>query len=125
KVSMAHVRILTLNRLSRQTLARGRRKNGLYVLETGQHAFLAKLSSRQLQASFELWHNKLGHVSHDVTSTLPTPTLCSSCQLSKSKRLPFDLNLKRALHVLDLIHCDLWGPSPVTSMDGFRLCNIC
>nr|GEW17814.1 putative reverse transcriptase domain-containing protein [Tanacetum cinerariifolium] len=107
-------------------------RNGLYVLEKGQHAFLAKLSSRRLQASFELWHCRLGHVSYDtisslnklgclsVTSVLPTPRLCSSCQLSKSKHLPFDLNFKRASHILHLIHCDLWGPSPVTSMDGYR-----
>lgn len=34
--------------------------------------------------------------------------------------MPFDINLKRSLHVLDLIHCDLWGPSPIVSMDGYR-----
>ncbi|GKB35432.1 retrovirus-related pol polyprotein from transposon TNT 1-94 [Tanacetum coccineum] len=120
------------NRHSKETLAQGRRRNGLYVLEQGQQAFLAKLSSKRIQASFELWHSRLGHVSHDiisvlnklgclsVTSILPNPRICSSCQLSKSKRLSFDLNLKRSLHVLDLIHCDLWGPSPVMSVDGFR-----
>nr|GEW57967.1 retrovirus-related Pol polyprotein from transposon TNT 1-94 [Tanacetum cinerariifolium] len=37
-----------------------------------------------------------------------------------SKRLPFENNMKRASHVLDLIHCDLWGPSPVTSIDGYH-----
>lgn len=120
------------NRHSKTTLARGRRKNGLYVLEQGHQAFLAKLSSRRLQAPFEIWHSRLGHVSYDVisvlnktgclltTSILPKPNTCSSCQLSKSKRLSFDLNLQRSLHVLDLVHCDLWGPSPVPSMDGFR-----
>lgn len=30
------------------------------------------------------------------------------------------LNDKRALCVLDLVHCDLWGPTPVVSRDGFR-----
>ncbi|GKB70318.1 zinc finger, CCHC-type containing LTR copia-type gag-polypeptide [Tanacetum coccineum] len=40
-----------------------RRRNGLYVLEQGQQAFLAKLSSKRIQASFELWHSRLGHVS--------------------------------------------------------------
>lgn len=34
--------------------------------------------------------------------------------------MPFEPNEKRALHVLDLIHCDLWGPSPITSVDGYR-----
>ena len=104
------------------------------MLETGQHAYLAKLSSRRLLASFELWHNRLGHVSHDVisslnkmgclsvTSVLPTPTLCSSCQLSKSKRLPFDLNLKRSLNVLDLINLK---PSYYVYGWFSILCDIC
>lgn len=55
-----------------------------------------------------------------TTSILPKPNTCSSCHLSKSKRLSFDLNLQRSLHVFDLVHCDLWGPSPITSFDGFR-----
>ena len=123
---------LIQNRHSKETLAQGRRRDGLYVLEQGNQAFLAKLSSKRITASFDLWHNRLGHVSHDIiyvlnklgclsiTSVLPTPRLCSPCQLSKSKRLSFDVNLKRSMHVLDLIHCDLWGPSPVMSTDGFR-----
>lgn len=61
---------------------------------------------------------KIGRLS--VTSLLPKPNICSSCQLSKSKRLPFESNPKRSLHVLDLIHCDLWGPSPIVSTEGYR-----
>lgn len=61
---------------------------------------------------------KLGRLS--ITLLLPKPHICSSCQLSKSKRLPFELNAKRSLHVLDLIPCDLWGPSPVQSTEGYR-----
>lgn len=127
---------LIQNRHSKQTLAQGRRRNGLYILEKGQQAFLANLSSKRIQASFELWHSRLGHVSHDtisvlnklgclsISSILPTPRICSSCQLSKSKRLSFNPNLKRSMHVLDLVHCDLWGPSPVVSIDGFRFYAI-
>ncbi|KAJ9555163.1 hypothetical protein OSB04_009777 [Centaurea solstitialis] len=120
------------NRLTKDILARGRVEHGLYILEQGHKSFLAKLSSTRLLASFELWHNRLGHVAFDVisflaktkrlslTSILPAPHLCSSCQLAKSKRLPFDINPKRSLHVLDLVHCDLWGPAPVMSKDGYR-----
>nr|GFC07278.1 retrovirus-related Pol polyprotein from transposon TNT 1-94 [Tanacetum cinerariifolium] len=123
---------LIQNRLTKETLTRDHRKNGLYVLAQGQQAFLTRLSSRRSRASFELWHRRLGHVSYDIitllnkfgclstTSILPIPNICSSCQLSKSKRLPFENNMKRASHVLDLIHCDLLGPSPVTSIDGYR-----
>lgn len=40
--------------------------------------------------------------------------------MAKSKHLSFMLNEKRAAHVLDMIHCDLWGPSPITSSEGYR-----
>jgi len=55
-----------------------------------------------------------------VTSLLLTPTICSSCQLIKNHRLPFHQNDKQASHVLDLIHCDLWGSSPVSSNLGYK-----
>ena len=76
-------------------------------------------------------HARLGHVNHSVisflnrkghlslTSLLPYPSLCNTCQLAKSHRLPYSRNERRLSHVLDLIHCDLWGPSPVKSNSGF------
>ncbi|KAJ9546703.1 hypothetical protein OSB04_019246 [Centaurea solstitialis] len=117
---------LIQDRLTRRVLAQGRCDRGLYVLSAAPkaYAFFARTKSK---ASFELWHSRLGHVSFDiisvlnklghllVSSILPKPVTCSPCQLAKSHRLPFDDNNKRALHVLDLVHCDLWGPSPVSS----------
>ncbi|RVW98402.1 Retrovirus-related Pol polyprotein from transposon TNT 1-94 [Vitis vinifera] len=38
---------------------------------------------------------------------------CDSCKLGKSKTLPFPLHASRASHCFDLIHSDVWGPSPV------------
>ena len=49
--------------------------------------------------------DKIGYLS--VTSILRKSNICSSCQISKQHRLPFDLNMKRASHVLDMVHCDL------------------
>ncbi|GKC18112.1 retrovirus-related pol polyprotein from transposon TNT 1-94, partial [Tanacetum coccineum] len=81
--------------------------------------------------SYELWHARLGHVSFDVisvlnklgvlsiTSLLPKPIICTPCQLAKGQRLSFNNNVKRSLHPLDLIHGDLWGPSPICSKDGY------
>lgn len=54
-----------------------------------------------------------------ISSVLPNTNTCSSYQLSKSKCFSFYLNLQRSLDVLDLIHCDLWGPSPIDSKDDF------
>jgi hypothetical protein len=115
--------------MTRQVLAQVRYENGLYVLNPSHQAFVAVSPKK---ASFELWHKRLGHVSFDtilrlnkegylcVTSILPKPVLCSACQLSKGRRLSCDLNEQQAFYPLDLIHCDLWGPSPVTSNDGYR-----
>lgn len=120
-----------MDRATKRVLAKGRRDQGLYILSHDPQAFAATTCSK-IKASYELWHSRLGHVSFDiisllnklgyvsVTSLLPSPVICSPCQLAKAHRLPFELNDKRASHVLDLIHCDLWGPSPVTSVDGYR-----
>jgi hypothetical protein len=62
--------------------------------------------------------NKSGYLR--LTLVLPKPILCSSCEMSKIHKIPFDLNDKHALNPLDLIHCDLWGPSPVTSNSDYR-----
>lgn len=117
------------DRLTGNILAKGRREDGLYILSPSFQAHVAIAPS--LRASFELWHNRLGHTNYDtisflnkdgclsVTSILPKPGVCSSCQISKQHRLSFDINEKRALHILDLVHCDLWGPAPIPSIDGY------
>ncbi|KAD5803045.1 hypothetical protein E3N88_14405 [Mikania micrantha] len=120
------------DRKTAEVLAKGTCENGLYVLTQGHKSLVAALSASHLCASFNKWHSRLGHVSFEtisilnklnhvfVTSLLPKPGLCDSCELSKAKHLPFIENTKRASHVLDLIHCDLWGPAPVPSTDGYR-----
>lgn len=87
------------NRITKQILAYGKFENGLYVLERGHPALIAALTYKVAKASFNLWHLRLGHVTFDVisllnklgnlsvTSLLPNPELCASCQLAKSKRL--------------------------------------
>jgi hypothetical protein len=131
-ITFTNDRFIIQNQVTRRVVATGQRENGLYVLERGHQSLISVLSNNCPQASFDVWHAHLGHVSHSiislfnknrqlcVTSLLPTPTICSCCQLAKSHRLPFQHNEKRASHVLDLIHCDLWGPSPVPSNLGYK-----
>ncbi|KAJ0781817.1 putative RNA-directed DNA polymerase [Helianthus annuus] len=119
------------DRKTKRVLAKGVCENGLYVLKDSPQALVAT-TGVSTRASYELWHARLGHVSFDsisllnklgvlsVTSVLPKPNVCTPCQLSKSRRLSFEPNLKRASNPLDLIHCDLWGPAPVCSKDGYR-----
>ncbi|KAI3514490.1 hypothetical protein L1887_12931 [Cichorium endivia] len=117
------------DRKTKQVIAQGLCEDGLYVLRDTPMALLAT-SGVSKQAPFEIWHIRLGHVSFNVisflqklgvlhvTSVLPKPISCKPCQLSKTQRLPFDLNINRSSHPLDLIHCDLWGPAPIMS-DGY------
>jgi hypothetical protein len=117
-ITFTNNRFIIQNLVTRKVVATGRRENDLYVLERRHHSLLSVFSNNCPRASFDVWHARFGHVSHSiisllnkkrqlcVTSLLPTPTICSSCQLAKSHRLPFQHNDKRASHVLDLIHCD-------------------
>ena len=47
--------------------------------------------------------------------------ICESCILGKQKKVSF-LKSGRTLKSgkLDLVHTDVWGPSPVTSLGGSR-----
>ncbi|KAJ0462813.1 putative RNA-directed DNA polymerase [Helianthus annuus] len=120
------------DRKTAEVLAKGTCENGFYVLTQSHKSLVAALLASHLRASFDKWHSRLGHVSFDtisilnkrghvlVTSLLPKPGLCNSCELSKAKHLAFIENNKRASHVLDLIHYDLWGATPVPSTDGYR-----
>uniref|UniRef100_A0A2N9HBC0 Integrase catalytic domain-containing protein n=1 Tax=Fagus sylvatica TaxID=28930 RepID=A0A2N9HBC0_FAGSY len=74
-------------------------------------------------ASIELWHSRLGHVSLPRIQTLvsrgllgsvsSSPFDCMPCQLDKQPALPFNNSESIASATFDLIHSDVWGPSPV------------
>lgn len=93
-------------RKTKEVLAKGRVDQGLYVLEHGHEALISHLNSTRVGASYKLWHSRLGHVAFStisnlhklghlfVTSVLPKPGLCSSCEISKSHKLSFPLNEK-------------------------------
>jgi hypothetical protein len=45
---------------------------------------------------------------------------CVSCQLGKQLALPFHNSESMSTGIFDLIHNDVWGPSPIISIGGFR-----
>ena len=51
-------------------MATGKRDGGLYVLERDNSAFISVLKNKSLQASYDLWHARLGHVNYSVISFL-------------------------------------------------------
>ena len=44
---------------------------------------------------------------------------CSDCAIAKNHKLPFKATSSSTSHSLALLHCDVWGPAPVTSVSGF------
>ncbi|KAJ3686759.1 hypothetical protein LUZ61_015923 [Rhynchospora tenuis] len=82
------------------------------------------------RASPALWHARLGHPSSATTSkvlnmfSLPSTAQkldnCQHCALAKSHVLPFNLSVSSSTKPLQLIHSDVWGPSPIVSSNAFR-----
>ena len=120
--------VVIKDKQSRQLLTRGSKHEGLYRLENPQ--FLAFYSSRQQSATDVVWHKRLGHPHQQVLQFLSTTkaisvnkvlkTMCESCQLGKTSKLPFSSSVFESKRPLERIHCDVWGPAPVTSVQGFR-----
>lgn len=82
-------------------------------------------------SQFELWHCRLGHPSSPIVSTvlklchLPytfnsTKSLCTSCCVGKSHKLPFYNNFTPCSAPLEVVHSDIGVPSPIIPSQGFR-----
>lgn len=79
--------------------------------------------------SSEILHCRLGHTSSALQQTTlctisssikQVKKVCSSCRFGKCSKLLFNLSSSISHFPLDLIHCDVWGPSLVRSISGYR-----
>ena len=97
-----------------------------YAPSTSTSAFLAAPTS--------LWHRRLSHLGREALSKLISSSVIScnkddidhiyhACQLGRHARLPFSSSSSRAIHNLDLIHCDLWT-SPIISGSGYKYYQV-
>ena len=80
-------------------------------------------------SSLALWHSRLGHVSISSKQLVSRGLLglvsnksfdCMPCQFGKQTDLPFNNSVSHTLSSLDLIHSDVWGPSPISTLGGSR-----
>ena len=51
--------------------------------------------------------------------------ICDVCQLGKFKRTNYPSSNHRTLKPFQLLHCDVWGPSPTTDILGNKYFLIC
>jgi len=134
RVIFDSLRLIIQDRVTGTVLGVGRCENGLYVLNQHHHALVSLLSAHKPRASAQLWHTRLGHPNYRIISSLSrlgsilcsnrslpnNSNICVGCQLGKSHCLPFSLNDEHCSMPFDRLHCDLWGPSPVSSVTGYR-----
>ncbi|PKU70593.1 Retrovirus-related Pol polyprotein from transposon TNT 1-94 [Dendrobium catenatum] len=106
----------------------GRLHNELYQLDISPID-----SSKALQTitDFSLtWHARLGHPNNQTLQHLASTSQdvknisfsfhCNSCKIAKSHKLPFSRSISVTTHPFELVHTDVWGPSPTVSLFGFR-----
>ncbi|KAH9656136.1 retrovirus-related pol polyprotein from transposon RE1 [Citrus sinensis] len=104
------------DRTSRMLIGAGEQRGGLYYFREIE-------STRALQTvakgTVDLWHQRLGHPSEKVIKLLPMvdttknkayPKNCDVVLRAKQCRNEFISSNNKASAVLEMIHCDLWGP---------------
>ncbi|WKA01579.1 hypothetical protein VitviT2T_019853 [Vitis vinifera] len=118
-------------------LTQGRSKDDVYEWPWPNKGNTLGTSPKQacvsVKTSLANWHHRLGHPSSRIFQFLirkhnlqiyPTESFhnffCESCLCNKSHKLPFGVSSLRSRGPLDLVYSDVWGPSPIESIDGFR-----
>lgn len=98
---------------------------------------LSAVVAATAKESPELWHRRFGHLGFDSLAKLSTGMVtgmktttaefraaasgsspCGPCELGKGHRLPFKQSTSATFKPLELLHTDVCGPMPVTSLGG-------
>ncbi|KAL3503333.1 hypothetical protein ACH5RR_037782 [Cinchona calisaya] len=111
-----------------QILGTGRKVGHLFDLvhlRLPSHLFFSSFFVAS-PSCIDFWHSRLGRVSVSRLKTLvakghlgsiiDTPFDCASCQLAKYHTLPFNKSDSISSASFDLVHLDIWGPSPTPTM---------
>ena len=85
------------------------------------------------QNKWLLWHHRLGHPSDKVldvafssvdnvciSKSNKSFSHCKHCLSGKMHQFSFPISNFQALKPLELMHSDVWGPTPVTSLNDFQ-----
>jgi transposase InsO family protein len=115
---------------TKKILGRGTRRGGLYYLDgvkTGEALLSKSMDGRETEIL--TWHKRLGHPSlRYMKKLLPQlfsnydydRIVCETCIKAKSHRSSYLPSTNKAFSPFELIHTDVWGPSPMCSKAGFR-----
>ena len=108
---------------SKKTIGQGSLHEGLYYFQSPSVLAVIK------PPSIDLWHWRLGHLSHHslqkLSSTISFITCsnnktCEICPQAKQCRLPFSSSSITTDKPFQLIPRDIWGPFSQSSLNGSR-----
>ena len=110
-------------------IAKGRRSNGLYILEGSTVIGQAFVASQTMEDKSKLWHLRLGHISEKGLIELEKQHLlmgdklhklefCDQCVLGKSHRVKFGTGKHTSTRSFEYVHENLWGPSRTQTHGG-------
>ena len=110
------------DRFSRTLIGTGEERDGVYYLTD---VATAKIHTVDTSSDQSLWHQRLGHPSFSVLSSLPmslstnkSSHSCDVCYRAKQTREVFPESINKSDDCFSLIHVDVWGPYRIPSSCG-------
>ncbi|KAL5752556.1 hypothetical protein ACOSQ2_023063 [Xanthoceras sorbifolium] len=114
-----------------QVLGTGRKVGRMFeVHDLKIPSQVASAAATTATSSPDLWHARLGHPSLSRLQLLASQGHfgsiqfqkfdCTSCHFGKQTKLPFNNSVSFSSAPFDLIHSDIWGPSPIPTEGGSR-----
>ncbi|KAE8711123.1 hypothetical protein F3Y22_tig00110303pilonHSYRG00264 [Hibiscus syriacus] len=107
-------------------IARGKKTGTLYITSNLENI----IAVADVDGKSNLWHQRLGHMSEKGMKILLSKgklsdlknvdvRLCENCIFGKQKKVSFaKIGKTPKAERLELVHTDVWGPSPVPSLAG-------
>jgi hypothetical protein len=117
--------------LIKEIIGRGTKRGGLYYVDNFSmgrvHHMRPPVDKNEQQ--IWLWHRRLGHPSFSYmkylfpalfSNILISDLKCETCILAKCHKAHYPLSINKSTIPFALIHSDVWGPSPISTISGFR-----
>ena len=114
-----------------QTIGTGRKVGRLFELTSLRISSPSSISASVTDSDTYQWHLRLGHASSEklrhlisvnnlTNLTKFVPFNCLNCKLAKQPALSFSQSISNCDKPFDLVHSDIWGPAPITTVHGYR-----
>ncbi|GAB2267282.1 hypothetical protein Dimus_038662 [Dionaea muscipula] len=139
RVILDEVECLIQDKKHGKVLYRGASTEGLYPIPSVPDDLVGnrRVSSTAFvgkHVHHSLWHKRLGHPSNEVVSCMlqkaqievnkgskeDESPICEACLSGKFTKLPFPSSQSQTASPFELIHSDVWGPAPQSSIEGFK-----